>query len=121
MERSKSERKIAKGTMVYRALNGLAPDYLTRIFTEQNRITNYRLRDAGDKLALPQAHTNYLNDNFSYSRVVLWNSCQLRWGWLIPHTNLRRPVVTFFDNLKFLIVRIMVHSFNSTAFFRIIL
>ena len=60
-----SQRKIAKGILVYKALNGLAPDYLTQMFT---------LRDTGDKLALPQARTNYLKDSFSYSGAVLWNS-----------------------------------------------
>ena len=66
-----SQRKIAKGTMVYKALNGLAPDYLAQMFTERSRITNYTLRDTGDKLILPQARTNYLKDSFSYSGAVL--------------------------------------------------
>ena len=37
-------------------------------------ITSYRLRNAENKLALPQSHTNYLKKNFSYSGVKLWNS-----------------------------------------------
>ena len=69
-----SQRKIAKGTLVYKALNGLAPDYLAQMFTERSRITYYTLRDTGGKLALPQARTNYLKDSFSYSGAVLWNS-----------------------------------------------
>ena len=68
-----SQRKIAKGTLVYKALNGLAPDCLAQMFTERSRITYYTLRDTGDKLALPQARTNYLKDSFSYSGAVLWN------------------------------------------------
>ena len=31
-----SQRKIAKGTLVYKALNGLTPDYLAQMFTELN-------------------------------------------------------------------------------------
>ena len=54
-----SQRKIAKGTLVYKALNGLAPDYLAQMFTERSRITHYTLRDTGNKLALPQARTNF--------------------------------------------------------------
>ena len=70
-----SQRKIAKGTLVYKALNSLAPDYLAQMFTERSLITCYTLRDTGDKLALPQARTNYLlKDSFSYSGAVLWNS-----------------------------------------------
>ena len=59
---------------MYKALNSLAPDYLAQMFTERSRITYYTLRDTGDKLALPQARTNYLKDSFSYSEAVLWNS-----------------------------------------------
>ena len=70
----KTQRKIAKGTMVYKALNGLAPNYLAQMFTEPSRITNYTLRDTSDKLALPQPRTNYMKDSFSYSKAALWNS-----------------------------------------------
>ena len=69
-----SQRKIAKGTLEYKALNGLTPDYLTQMFTERSRIAYYTLRNTGDKLALPQARTNYLKDSFNYSGAVLWNS-----------------------------------------------
>ena len=51
------QRKIVKDTMVYKALNGLAPDYLAQMFTERSRITKYTLKDS-----------------FSYSGAVLWNS-----------------------------------------------
>ena len=70
----KTQRKIAKGTMVYKALNGLAPNYLAQMFTERSRITNYTLKGTSDKLALPQPRTNYMKNSFSYSKAVLWNS-----------------------------------------------
>ena len=69
-----SQRKIAKGILVHKALNGFAPDYLAQMFTERSIITYYTLRDTGDKLALPQARTNYLKYSFGYSGAVLWNS-----------------------------------------------
>ena len=47
-----SQRKIAKSTLVYKALNGLAPDYLAQMFIQSSRITYYMLRDTGDKLAV---------------------------------------------------------------------
>ena len=40
----------------------------------RNDITSYRFRDTENKLALPQPHTNYLKNNFSYSGARLWNS-----------------------------------------------
>ena len=70
----KTQREIAKGTMVYKALNGLAPNYLAQMFTERSRITNYTLRDTSDKFALPQPRTNYMKYSFSYSKAALWNS-----------------------------------------------
>ena len=45
----KTQRKITKGTMVYKALNSLVPNYLAQMFTGRSRITYYTLRDTGDK------------------------------------------------------------------------
>ena len=41
----KNQHNIAMVTMVYKGLNGLAPDYLAQIFTKRSRIT---LRDTGN-------------------------------------------------------------------------
>ena len=60
MDRSPISAKNCQGTLVYKALNGLTPDYLTQMFTELSSIAYYALRDTGDKLALPQARTNYI-------------------------------------------------------------
>ena len=90
-----SQRKIAKGTLVYKALNGLAPDYLAQMFTERSRITYYTLRDTGDKLALPQARTNYLKDSISYRGAVLWNSLQNE----VRHANTLSQFKTYCINL----------------------
>ena len=72
-----SQRKIAKAIMVYKSLNGLAPDYLSEMYVDRSRITNYTLRDTSGKLAAPQPRRNYLKNSFSYSGAVLtvlWNS-----------------------------------------------
>ena len=69
-----SQRKMAKAIMVYKSLNGLAPDYLSEMFVDRSSITNYALRDTGGKLALPQPRTNYLKNSFGYSGAALWNS-----------------------------------------------
>ena len=37
----KTQRKITKGTMVYKALNSLVPNYLAQMFTGRSRITYY--------------------------------------------------------------------------------
>ena len=76
-----SQRKIAKAIMVFKSLNGLAPDYLSEMFADRSSITNYALRDTGGKLALPQPRTNYLKNSFGYSGAALWNSsCRVTTG-----------------------------------------
>ena len=46
--------------MVYKSLNGLAPNYLSSKFTQRSElITAYNLRDSDVKLAIPLPRTNY--------------------------------------------------------------
>ena len=60
--------------MVYKSLNGLAPDYMRPIFVDRSSNTNYVLRDTVGKLVIPGPRTNYLKNSFGYSGAVLWNS-----------------------------------------------
>ena len=69
-----SQRKLQKATMVYKSLNGLAPDYMRPIFVDRSSNTNYVLRDTVGKLVIPGPRTNYLKNSFGYSGAVLWNS-----------------------------------------------
>ena len=58
--------------MVYKSLNGLAPDYLKTIFTDRSAISTYFLRNCKGNLAVPRARTNFQKKNsFSYSGAVL--------------------------------------------------
>ena len=68
-----SKRTIHKAVMVYKSLNGLTPDYLSSKF-DCSSVSNYSLRDTEGKLAIPQPHTIYMKNSFSYSGAVLWNS-----------------------------------------------
>ena len=69
-----SQRSIHKAVMIYKSLNGLAPDYLSAKFLDRSSVCNYSLRDTEGKLAVPMPHTNYMKNSFSYSGAVLWNS-----------------------------------------------
>ena len=60
-----SQRQIQKDCMVYKFLNGLAPDYLRSKFVERSTITGY---------SVPLPRTNFLNNSFRYSGAVLWNN-----------------------------------------------
>ena len=61
--------------MVFKSLQGLAPDYLCSKFV--HRDSGYCLRDSVNKLNVPQPRADYYKNNFSYSDAVLWNSLPL--------------------------------------------
>ena len=46
------QRLINKGTMVYKSLNGLAPNYLRSKFTYRSNVSSYSLRGTNDLLFL---------------------------------------------------------------------
>ena len=67
------QRQIQKAVMVYKSLNGLAPDYLRSKFVDRSSVTSYSLRDTECKLTIPFPRTNYRKNSFSYNGAVLWN------------------------------------------------
>ena len=63
--------QILKAEMVYKSLNGLSPEYLSRKFIPRSDINNsYDLRNSANKLAVPLPRTNYYKNSFIYSTVV---------------------------------------------------
>ena len=58
--------------MVYKSLNGLAPNYLSSKFIQRSDII--KSSDSENKTAVPLQGTNYYKNSFSYGGVVLWNS-----------------------------------------------
>lgn len=72
-----SQRQKTKAVMVYKSINGLAPEYLTSKFIMRNDVTSYCTRDSEGKLAIPFPRTNYFKNTFSYSGPVLWNGLPL--------------------------------------------
>ena len=65
-------RKELKATLMFKILNGLAPDYLEDLFSI--RTTKYNVRNLEMKLYLPKPNTNYLKRSFSYCVASLWNN-----------------------------------------------
>ena len=72
--------------MVYKSLNGLAPDYMHSMFVNRDSVNPYSLRNTEGKLAVANPRTNYLKNSFRYSGAVLWNSLPIG---LRPANNLR--------------------------------
>ena len=89
---------------MYKALNGLAPNYLAQMFTERGSITNYTLRGTSNKLALPQPRTNYMKNSFSYHKAELWNSLPIEvQRELMLYLNLRRTAASLYTYITALV------------------
>ena len=68
-----TQRQIQVALMVFKALNDLAPDYLSSLFTERST-SGYVLRDSTNKLNVALPRTNYLKRSFSYRGATLLSS-----------------------------------------------
>ena len=70
-----TQRDIQKALMVFKFLNGLAPEYLSLKFIARFHTTSYTFQDSVNKLTIPSSRTSYLHNGFRpYSCAVLWNS-----------------------------------------------
>ena len=58
--------------MMFKSMNGLAPEYLQRLFSQRRSV--YNLRDAKGKLSLSKLSTSYLKRSFCYGGAMLWNN-----------------------------------------------
>ena len=62
-----------KAKLMYRVINGLAPQRLCEIFNKVNEIHNCNLRGSLTKLYIPKPKTEFLKKCFGYSGAKLWN------------------------------------------------
>ena len=89
-----TRRQKLKAEMVYKSLNGLAPNYLFSKFIQRSDvIASYNLRDSYNKLAIPLPRTNYYKNSFGYSGAVLWNSLPSAARQATSLTNFRRLLI----------------------------
>ena len=66
--------KIDSGTMVFKSLNGLAPQYLSSLFTRNSACSSRILRNTNTDLRLPLKKTANGQKCFSFRGAQLWNS-----------------------------------------------
>ena len=89
-----TRRQKRKAEMVYKSLNGLAPNDLSSKFIQRSDVTTcYNLRDSDKKLAIPLPRTNYYKNSFGYSGAVLWNSLPSAARQATSLTNFRRLLI----------------------------
>ena len=61
--------------MTYKAINGMAPQYLASKFTPVGQESNYTTRRAkSSELKLPKPHLEVYRRSFAYQGASLWNS-----------------------------------------------
>ena len=67
-----------KSVMMFKALHGMAPEYLSEMFVKTSQIHSRSLRSTdNDMLRVPYARTNYFENSFTVSGVKLWNTLPL--------------------------------------------
>ena len=67
-------RRKTKAKLMYKVLNKMAPEPLTKLVTYKNEITNHKLRNISTSLCVPQPRTNSMKNSFMYDGAHLWNS-----------------------------------------------
>ena len=66
-------RAQLKAKLMFKTVNGLAPQRLCDIFKNVDEIHNYNLRGSASKLYIPKPKTDFLKNSFGYSGAKLWN------------------------------------------------
>ena len=67
-------RKKTNARMMYKTLNNIDSESLTKLFHCKNETTKYNLRNISGSLCLPQPRTNSMKNSFMYDGAKLWNS-----------------------------------------------
>ena len=67
-------REKQKAIVMYKIVHGLAPAYLSDMFTLSSSLNDYNLRQSKLKLKLPNNRTEYYNLSFAFTGAKLWNS-----------------------------------------------
>ena len=64
--------------MVYKALNGLVPEYISEIFVKISDTYNRILRSVDNELLrIPGSRTKIYENSFTFSATMLWNEIAL--------------------------------------------
>ena len=69
-----AERKKVEAKMMYKLLNNMGPQSLTKLFTYKDEVTSYNLRNISSNLCVPHPRTNNMKRSFMYDGTFLWNS-----------------------------------------------
>ena len=66
--------KYRRAIIVFKALSGLAPDYISNMFKSVNKVHSRNTRAAlSEKLCIPKTRTQTYNNTLRYSGARIWN------------------------------------------------
>ena len=60
--------------LVFKSIHGLAPQYMSDLFTKTSQLTSHNLRNIATDLWLPQQRSSSGMKSFSYRGAKTWNS-----------------------------------------------
>ena len=64
--------------MMYKALNGMTPEYITDFFKKTSVARNRQLRSVGnDMLSIPRTKTSYYDQSFTVDGAKQWNDISI--------------------------------------------
>ena len=64
--------------LIYKALNGMAPEYIQELFRKSSEIHNRNLRSVeNDMLRIPHSRTCYYEQPFAIDKAKQWNHLRL--------------------------------------------
>ena len=75
--------------IVYKSINGLAPQYLRDLFTRNSFDNSYSLRNTATDLKIPKKTSKNGQKSFSYRVVKLWNSLKTEKSGILPFVLLK--------------------------------
>ena len=88
---------IQRALMVFKSLNGLAPEYLSSTFIARSNTT---FRDSVNKLTIPQTRTDYLRNSLRNSGAVLGNSLPETLRQAESLSNFKSLLHSYYNNKK---------------------
>ena len=92
-----------RAVMMYKCMNGLAPEYLTEFFHKCSSVNNYTLRSATiNNLHVQRPNANFEKRTFRYSGIVL-------------NATMETPSAVMFKKLEWLTI------YNSIYYFRAVM
>ena len=93
--------KYFQAVLMYKCMNGQAPEYLSEKFISCKDVYNYSLRSASSGcLHIPRPNSEFLKRTFKYSGLIVWNSIPSHIKDINKIDNFKKKCSDYFLNLQ---------------------